>query len=523
MPAEPPPLSGPGLEALVEWTATANGRAWLWERIRILYRVEERLDHLGDLSTVSKEPPPFRPWPGRPPRERAPLFPAPPPGEEASAAADLAHRCRQPGGLEEQVWRLRQRSGPRSPFVSWNTGARLPEGDRGGWHGLPVAVKDDLHVPGMVTGAGTGYRRTPVRSRARVVAALAAAGAVVVAKTHTTEWGMDAAGRNPHLSLPRNPLDPSRAAGGSSTGSAVAVARGLLPLTVGSDAGGSVRIPASCCGILGLKPTFGRVPLEGSLLEGSTMGAIGPLARSCADLAAFLGLFGGGAALERGLRAGVRGLRIGVPEDLWEKAPLAARRAAGYLIEALTAEGARFESLRAPWLDAAPALGPLVLGRRARAALGVEQARAGPRIGADLRLVLRGFEAVPPAVSARARRGRVVLQRRVAMLFRRLDLLLLPSTSRDPPLHPRAEDGVAVCDDAAARGLCRYQFLANLCGLPAGTQPVPRGETLPPSVQWVGDVGDDATVLAAMAHCERLGLARAVTGGPAPVKGPRRG
>jgi aspartyl-tRNA(Asn)/glutamyl-tRNA(Gln) amidotransferase subunit A len=159
---------------------------------------------------------------------------------------------------------------------------------RGALHGLPIALKDLLHVAGRQTTAGSKSWRGRISNHtATVVTRLVDAGMIPLGKTHMVEFAFGGWGRNAPMGAPWNPWDARthRVAGGSSSGSAVAVAAALAPAALGSDTGGSIRIPASLCGITGLKPTYGLVSLHGAVPLATTLDSIGPLARTTEDAA----------------------------------------------------------------------------------------------------------------------------------------------------------------------------------------------------------------------------------------------
>ncbi|WP_255701229.1 amidase family protein [Chromobacterium sp. Beijing] len=159
--------------------------------------------------------------------------------------------------------------------------------------GLPLSVKDLFDVQGQITTAGSVVRKQnpPVQQDATVVAKLRAAGAVLLGRTNMSEFACSSLGLNPHYGTPRNPGDPERVAGGSSSGAAVSVALGMGVAALGSDTGGSARIPAAFCGLVGFKPTAKRVPMQGCLPLSPSLDSIGTLGRSvscCAILDAVL-------------------------------------------------------------------------------------------------------------------------------------------------------------------------------------------------------------------------------------------
>jgi Asp-tRNA(Asn)/Glu-tRNA(Gln) amidotransferase A subunit family amidase len=197
---------------------------------------------------------------------------------------------------------------------------------RGPLHGVPIAVKDLVAVRGTETTAGSRILAGNVAAfDAAAVERLEAAGAVIVGKTRMSEFAYLPGSSNAHHGPTRNPWDPSRDAGGSSSGSAVAVAERMAFATIGSDTGGSIRIPAAFCGVIGLKPTFGRVSLHGVVPLSWSLDHLGPLTRTVADAALLLGVLAGedrrdprsrpgsGFSPASTLAGGLGGVRIGVP------------------------------------------------------------------------------------------------------------------------------------------------------------------------------------------------------------------
>jgi len=157
--------------------------------------------------------------------------------------------------------------------------------DRGPLHGIPVAIKDLFDVRGTVTTAGAhpGFRPPPATEDCEVVARLRAAGAVLLGKTALHEWALGLSNNNEHFGPTRNPWDLARIPGGSSGGSAAALAAGLTPLALGTDTGGSIRVPAALCGVVGVKPTYGRVSLRGVTPLSRSLDHAGPMANTVED------------------------------------------------------------------------------------------------------------------------------------------------------------------------------------------------------------------------------------------------
>ncbi|MBN1336542.1 MAG: amidase [Deltaproteobacteria bacterium] len=484
-----------------------------------------------------------RPLEGAPPRRGSDARLGPPPPHPLSArrlrAAFLESTSNPEEVLDRLVGRLEARDlglATHSPFVAldlegareaartsalrYRAGASL-----GPLDGIPVPVKDEHDMKGLPTGGGTAYRTTAATTDSFAVKCLRASGAVLPGKTHATEWGMCPVGRNPHVRMPRNVRDADRAGGGSSTGSAAAVALGLAPVAVGSDGGGSIRVPSALQGIFGLKPTFGRVGRTGDIFGTGTMSHIGPIGASTADLVDLLGVLAAtadpddepalrppdlpdpGARWEAALGRGVTGVRIGVPEAEWADADDAVVGPCRAALQALESEGARLVPVSLPLLAHAPALGVVVIATETMGALQDDVRQHLDAMGDDLQVLL----AVVGQIRARdyllGLQVRAALRRAAAATLADLDLLALPATRTLAPSHPLTLDGVAVQDSASTRAMCRYAFFGNLTGLPAGSVPVGTSRGLAVGLQFVGDAWDEASVLAAMAHVERIGLA----------------
>ena len=229
-------------------------------------------------------------------------------------------------------------------------GAELAAGiDRGPLHGVPVAIKDLIDVAGVPTGYGShpAFRTLPSRSAA-LVDRLETAGAVIVGKTNLLEFAYGAV--NPAVGQTNNPWDARRTAGGSSGGSAAAVAAGMAYAAVGTDTGGSIRIPAAYCGGVGLKPTFGLVPRDGVFPLSDTLDHVGPMARSCADALALLDVLSGSIGPVAAIP--LAGRRFGILRDHLEAASLRSdvRAAFELACEKMEQAGAVFFDVRLPEL-----------------------------------------------------------------------------------------------------------------------------------------------------------------------------
>jgi Asp-tRNA(Asn)/Glu-tRNA(Gln) amidotransferase A subunit family amidase len=390
--------------------------------------------------------------------------------------------------------------------------------------GVPIAIKEEVDVAGLPTRLGTSFLPdTPAAADCAVVARLRAAGAIILGQTAMTEYGMSPLGGNVHRTMPRNPHDPTRLPGGSSSGSGVAVAVGLCPLALGADGGGSIRIPAALNGVFGLKPTFGRIPLAGhGLPAGSSVVHLGPIGASAEDLAIFVEL-GSGAdprdpasmpqpplasgELVAALGRGVRGLRIGIEEDEWSAAPDDLSRPLRDALRELERAGAVLVRVQSRLARHASAIGYLTIGLETLSALHCVREEHRDRLGLDLQLLLANMELYRSDDYISAQRVRSALRTEIAGILRDVDVLALPTTAcAAPPVSDEeARDGFI--DPEALEQVCRYSFLGNLTGLPAGTAPVAHDGALPLGLQIVGDAWDEATVLQVLAHLERIGAA----------------
>lgn len=332
--------------------------------------------------------------------------------------------------------------------------------DRGPLHGLPVALKDLIDLAGTPTTAGSAILATTLAERdATVVERLRAAGAIIIGKTRLPEFAYSGASNNPHYGPVRNPRAPDRDSGGSSSGSAAAVAAGMVVMAIGSDTGGSIRIPAAYCGLVGLKPTYGRVSLFGVFPLAWSLDHLGPITRTVTDAAVSLAAIAGVDARDPrtrdhplpDLQAAAAADRIegrigivrsfGSEEALAEPAVIHATNAA---VQTLADAGAELEWIDLPELGQLRILSATISQLEAAAVHAPTVRERWSRYGDFFRLRLIGCFAYPSwaylAAQRLARRARASLQH--ILDVRRLHLLALPTApSVAPPLgqwSPRA-------------------------------------------------------------------------------------
>lgn len=381
-------------------------------------------------------------------------------------------------------------------------GAELAAGqDRGPLHGIPVAVKDLIEVAGIPTRCGSLAAPMVPEQDATLVARLRAAGAVIFGKTNLLEFAYGIP--HPAIGQTNNPHDPTRTAGGSSGGSAAAVAAGIVPIAIGTDTGGSIRIPAAYCGILGLKPTRGLVPLDGVFPLSPTLDHAGPLARTAADAALSLAVLSGQPATLASLS--IQGLRIGVLGAHFSQSPIGGpvsahvRRALGRIAQA----GAEVRDVDLPDLAGAnAALIEILLPEAAevhRAAIAAGAEGYGPATRARIEA---GFATrAADYLAARAIRDRTTAA--VEAAFAGVDVLASPAVPYvAPERDPEVEDGPD--SEMTASGY------ANLTGHPSLSLPCGRIGHLPVGLQLTAAMGRDGLLLSV---AEALAPILAETGG----------
>jgi aspartyl-tRNA(Asn)/glutamyl-tRNA(Gln) amidotransferase subunit A len=369
--------------------------------------------------------------------------------------------------------------------------------------GVPLALKDLFDTAGVRTTGGAKIlaERVPQRD-ATAVARLRRAGAVLLGKLNMHEFAFGVSTANPHFGTCRNPWDPSRIPGGSSGGSGAALAAGLCYGSLGSDTGGSIRIPAALCGVTGLKPTYGRVSRAGVLPLSWSLDHAGPMARTVRDVALLLTVIAGHDPADpasatvpvpdftAGLENGIRGLRIGLPrvyffEELEDDVAQAVEAA----IEALRTEGAAVREVLVPHLDvAAAAFAPIISAEAA--AYHQRWLRERPQdYGEDVRQRLLQGLLYPAVDYVNAQRARRWVRDGFLQTLEEVDVLLTPAVPTTAPPIP----GPAV---ATPNPLTRCTFPINLTGLPALSLPCGFDrQGLPVGLQIIGRPFDEATVL----------------------------
>jgi amidase len=370
-----------------------------------------------------------------------------------------------------------------------NAGATFITRMAGSGDGIRLAVKDLIDVAGVPTTVGSRALAATAAAAERDAPCLAgarAAGARIVGKANLNELAYGASGVNEYFGTPVNPLDPGRVPGGSSSGSAVAVAGGEADLAYGSDTGGSIRVPAAFCGITGLKTTHGRIPLAGVWPLAPSMDTIGPMARDVAGVAAGMALLEPGfsvdiAAATRVGRIRPAGLDVDPAIDAAVDAALARSG-----VEVIEVDLPGWGSARSTWgviIDA-----EALVSNQALLADPARRDLLDPRVRAGIADGL----AVTPAQLLQARAEQERWRAALAAALRETDVLALATVPFFPPQL-----------EAAMRpGYLALTSPVNLAGFPARALPVPTGQRLPASLQLIGGPNMEALLLAAGAMIE---------------------
>ena len=386
---------------------------------------------------------------------------------------------------------------------------------RGPLHGVPIGIKDIIDVAGLPTTCHSKILLDNVAAAdATVVARLRDAGAIILGKLSTHEFALG----GPSFDLPfppaRNPWNPAHHPGGSSSGSGAGLAAGLFPLALGTDTGGSVRNPASACGIVGLKPTYGLVSRRGIFPLAYTLDHVGPMARTVADAALLLAAIRGrdpadpasvdspDAMTPDALTHGVRGLRIGYVRHFHETDMPAEPQVATALdavAQALEADGAELRTVSLPDLNAFSAVNRILMQSEAWA-IHAPWLRSRPQDygqSARRRLLAGAFLTAEDYVLAQRRRASMIAA--VEAVFREVDVLLTAS-AMDAPCRIDDEPTLSRTYPRQARtpfNVTGHPALAMMAGLSPDGMPL--------SVQFVGRYFDEATVLRTAAAWERIG------------------
>ncbi len=371
---------------------------------------------------------------------------------------------------------------------------QLADAPRGALYGAPLTIKDMYTLPWRGAYNGTRHEILPP-SASGAFRRLARAGAIIIGVANQHELGSGTTGTESAYGRHGNPWDPRHSPGGSSGGSAAAVAAGFVVGSLGSDSGGSARIPAACCGVTGLKFTYGGVPRDGYTGAGTSLSAWGPIARDSADVRMLSEVL-----LNRALPSqDGAGLRVGIVRGaLWEDV---APSVADACRQGLKAAGWPIREVAVELIEHAPAAGTVrTLAELGGAIPAAVLADAKPPV----RALMLAAKLWPTSHLVKADRVRAALRRALVAAFTSVDLIAWPTL----PAPPCALDspvlelpsGMTLAD----AGNIRQATLANLAGLPGISVPVPLADGLPCGLQLLAPWGEEARLLDAAEHLERV-------------------
>jgi amidase len=357
--------------------------------------------------------------------------------------------------------------------------------------GVRLAVKDLIDLEGELTTAGckaVADRATPAAADAALIAGARAAGARIVGKTNLTELAYDATGANQWFGTPVNPLDPGRVCGGSSSGSAVAVATGEADVAYGSDTGGSIRMPAACCGIVGLKTTWGRVPLDGVWKLAESLDTVGPMATTVAGVVQGMALLEPGFAAAEVPAATIGRLRIEGTDPAVDEAIDQALAASGLQVIEVVLDG---------WSTAASAFVTIIC---AEAWENDRHLLDGDREGVSEKIAGRvAFGAsITPEALAEGRAAQDRWRAEVTAALGQAQVLALPTLLGFAPTLDQV--------DQVDLTHCTHPFNVSLS--PALSLPVPSSGALPASLQLVGPDGGEELLCATASAIEAAAKGR---------------
>jgi Asp-tRNA(Asn)/Glu-tRNA(Gln) amidotransferase A subunit family amidase len=373
--------------------------------------------------------------------------------------------------------------------------------------GVPVAIKDEVNQSPYPSHAGTSFLGASPAEDCTPVARLRAAGALLIGKANMNELGLNPCGFNGHYGTTRNPYNPAHDPGGSSCGPAASVAAGLCPVSIGCDGGGSIRIPASLCGLVGLKPTFGRVSEVGAVPLCPSVDAIGPIGATVEDVALVYGIIAGPdpkdprsqfqppVTLASWNASDLHGLTLGVYDPWFQHATPAVVAACEAMLAQLIQAGAQVRKIEVPDLDAMRVAHVVtIVGEQAACMQDHREHLA--RLSAPTRVTLalsHGFTTVDYVQAQRVRTKAITT---FEQIFRQVEAIITPTTAITAPRIPvdGVQDGWS--DLSITTEKMRYAFPANLTGHPAISFPVGYDEAgLPVGMQAIGRYWEEHVLL----------------------------
>ncbi len=379
-------------------------------------------------------------------------------------------------------------------------------------HGIPISLKDLYDTKGMRTTAGSKIMADRVPDEdATSVAQLRSAGAVIVGKTNLHEFAFGSTTQNPHYGGTRNPYDTKRIPGGSSGGSASALAADMCIASTGSDTGGSIRTPSALCGTVGLKPTYGRVSLHGIVPLAWSLDHVGPMTKCVRDAAIMLSAMAGHdpkdptsanekvPAFTRALKKDVKRLRIGIdPAFCFSMVDDEVAASVENALRTLEGLGARIVEVHLPNIELTSVVESILITTEPAAYHEDNLRNRGADYGDDVRALLEGGSVFSAVHYIKAQRLRRIIQQEFARAFEKIDLFAMPGAPVAAPPIGAETVSIAGTEVDIPMALIRFACPSNLTGLPAISVPCGlSNEGLPMGLQLVGRAFDEATLLRA--------------------------
>jgi len=466
-----------------------------------------------------------------------PAGPPTPPGFQFPSAADFGAAYRTGRTTPEQVaarfvsqWRASDaHARPLRAFIAvreddlaaqaaasaarWKAGKPI-----GPWDGVPVAVKDEMNALGYPMTVGTRvFGGAPSKIDATVVARMRAAGALIVGKANMHEIGINVTGLNPHYGTTRNPYDDAYHTGGSSSGSATAVACGLVPMAIGADGGGSIRIPSAFCGLVGLKPTFGRISEHGAASLVWSVAYLGPIAGTVRDCAAAYAIMAGDDALDPNSRShpsvsldvaipgSLRGVHVGVYWPWFRHATKDVVDRCEAMVREFEQLGATIVEVEIPELDLQRVAHVVAITGEMASAMSAVHPSRGTEFSLDARAnlaIARSFTASEFVNAARIRTRAMAQWRAV---FRDVHVVVTPATGQVAPrINPaalaRGESNLSMTTE-----VMRFAFPSNFTGHPAISFPAGYDAAgMPVGLQVIGRPWSERLLFRVAAMAEQL-------------------
>ncbi len=428
---------------------------------------------------------------------------------KTSAAAVVGEAISRTKAAEEKWNPFIRIAADRAQRQAERVDRRLGKGEDLSRAGVPFAVKDLVDVDGLPTACGSGAIDRVAKRDATVVERLEAAGAVPLGKANMHECAFGFTGANPTFGDCRNPWDPQRIPGGSSSGSAAAVAGGVCPLALGSDTGGSTRLPAAFCGVTGLKPTYGRVPRDGAVPLAWTMDHIGTLTRTARDAATVLDVLAGHGDADpsssrrrvpphrKRLSERLGSFRVGIPDGwFFDRLDPAVFAAVHDAIDQLVSLGGETVEVRLPRME--EVLGAhraIIFSEAASAYAPTVDDRAG-ELGDDIRPLLLGGRFLPAGDYLKGQRVRRIVRREWAKAMGAVDCVATPTVPMPAPPFGRKTVDLGGEEVPMVRACLDLTLPFNLTGHPAITLPCGFSEgNLPLGLQLVAKPFYEPTLL----------------------------